>query len=279
MAGKVIGVQSEKGGVGKTMAVCQIAFELTEQGSKVCVVDNDPQGNATSSFFGDKEDGGWPTAITGEGGDNPVALTEHLYRRESFAPLQVLEGNDSLWLLGPSDDLAVLESESGDAGNSEEHEGELIQGFCDSIDLLCEAFDYIIIDNGPSFNRKFTASLAASESGGVLLPMTPDFDPLRGVKRAISRIERMREIFDIDIPVIGILLNLWETNPVTQVAKSVKADLETEYGELVFKSVLHKAADLQKARGLQEWIGHLAPKSKAAAQITEITNELERRVR
>tara|TARA_R110002167_G_scaffold204404_10_gene408579 strand:- start:806 stop:1609 length:804 start_codon:yes stop_codon:yes gene_type:complete len=267
MAGKVIGVMNEKGGVGKTTVSTQLAFELADRGNKVCFVDNDPQNNGTSAFFGDEA----PDAISSADPSVSVALTERLYQREGFSPVQVLDDNENLWLLGASDGLALLESE--------DDEEELLESFCDSIELLTEAFDYIIIDNGPSFNRKFTSAILASTSGGVLLPMAPDYDPLRGVKRVAARIDTLKEDHDIEVPVLGILINLWKTNPVTQVARCVKEEAEEHFGDLMLSTVLHEAEDLRKAKALQERVGHLVPRSKATKQMASLVDELVARIK
>jgi len=259
MVGKVLAVANEKGGVGKTTCSVQIGYELAEWGKKVCIIDNDPSGDATTAFCGENI----PDSIKLGNKPEAVSNTIKLYTADSeFSPLEVAK---NLFLMGCTDALSVLKGA----------DMEPAYEFCDSIEILREKFDYIIIDCPPSFGLLFTSAMLASVSGGVLIPMIPDELSFKAAKKVKSRIDQMNDRMRINLKILGVISNKVMNNPMPQSVKHYLERMDEEFGNLVFKTQVHQAVKISDAIALQEKVSSYAKKdSKAALQISALTDEI-----
>lgn len=141
----VIAISNQKGGVGKTT----ISFNLSQilsikKGTRVLVIDNDPQGNLTASFLAN------PTVMPGTALD--------LYDGKSVTPIPA---NENLFLIGSDISLAPVA----------ERDFQVIFKLKESIKRIKSRFDYILIDCLPSFGHLHFAALNAADY--VLIPVNP----------------------------------------------------------------------------------------------------------
>ena len=263
MVGKVFAVANEKGGVGKTTITVQLGHEIADRGKKVCIIDNDPSFDATTALYGDVI----PESITEGNKPGGVSNTVKLYTSGSqFEPIKVKQ---NLFLMGSTDALSVLKNADLDPAYE----------FLDSVDLLLEEFDYIIIDCAPSFGLLFTAAMIAASSkgsgGGVLIPMIPDDLSFKAAKKVTTRIAQMNKRLNLNLRVLGVLANKVVNNPMPQSVRSYLADINDEFGPVVFNTMLHQTVKISDATSLQEKVADYArASSKAAVQITRLADEV-----
>ncbi|MFC1337323.1 MAG: ParA family protein [gamma proteobacterium symbiont of Clathrolucina costata] len=259
MAGKVQAVANEKGGVGKTTCSVQLGFELAERGKRVCIIDNDPSGDATTALCGEEI----PDSIRLGNKPEGVSNTIKLYSADNeFQPLEVAE---NLFLMGATDALSLLKGA----------DMEPAYEFCDSVDMLREKFDHVIIDCPPSFGLLFTAAMLASSNGGVLIPMIPDDLSFKAAKKVIERITRMNDRSRTDLRILGIVANKVVNNPMPQSVKHYLDRMNEEFGDLVFKTQVNQTVKISDAIALQEKVSAYAKSdSKAAQQISSLTDEV-----
>ena len=146
---KVISIINQKGGVGKTTTVINLAAGLSMKGKKILVIDLDPQGNAT----------------TGLGLSNTLSSDTTIYN--------VLNGNkkiseviqntsfENLNLITSNVDLSGLEVETaGDSRRAFKLKDELTFILNDSR----ASYDYILIDCPPSLSLLTIMALVASDA-------------------------------------------------------------------------------------------------------------------
>jgi|GEM_PF-2837023 len=257
--GKVISIVNEKGGVGKTMLSVQLAREFAERGKVVCVIDNDPSGDATTAMCGDDV----PKTISLGNKPEAVSNTIKLYSTDGeFSPHLVSE---NLYLIGATDALSLL------AGANMEP----AYAFCDSIDMLSEKFDCIIIDCPPSFGLLFTAAMLASTSGGAVIPMVPDDPSFKAAKKVKSRLDQMNARMRLNLKIVGVVANKVANNPMPQSVKHYIESMEEEFGELALETKITQTIKISDAIALQEKISSYAKlNSKAVIQMSTLADEI-----
>jgi chromosome partitioning protein len=264
MAGQVIVVGCEKGGVGKTTLAVQLASEFAQRRGRVLVIDNDPSGDATTALCGNDIPDSIRLGTSPEG----ISSTIKLYTPD--VEVQPHKLDDNLYLIGATEDLSMF------GGSSMEPMYEFNQ----AIQSLIEQFDYIFIDCPPSFSVPFSSALFSCHSGGVLIPVLADELSFRAAKKVIKRVGQMIEMTKNPTPILGIIANRIDTNPVPQSVKYYLNEMNTEFGELLFEVTINKAVQITDATSLSLKVSkHGKSNSKAAKQIRLAADELFTRLK
>ena len=169
--GKIIAVANQKGGVGKSTAVINIAAYLGFRDFKVLCVDSDPQGNTTTGFGIKKKSVPASTydVITGKTRiQDAIIPTE--FKNVSIVPA--------------TEDLAGCELE---LAQNENRVNRLKMQL-----LTCkEDFDYIFIDCPPALGTITINGIVACDS--VIVPMLAEFYALEGLSQLVNTINKAVE--------------------------------------------------------------------------------------
>ena len=198
---RTIAVLNQKGGVGKTTTVANIAAALASVGSRVVAIDLDPQAHLTIHL------GLEPQIV--EAGSYKI-LTQSAKFEE-----QIMLVRPNLWLLPANINLVGAESELVSVVGRETILREAIESSEDK-------FDYCIIDCAPSLGLLTLNALAAADE--VLIPLQPHFLALQGFGQLLQTIELVNKRINPNLTVKGVLLCMFDSR--ASLPNEVKADIE-----------------------------------------------------
>jgi chromosome partitioning protein len=196
-----IAMLNQKGGVGKTTSVVNIAAALAAEGKKVVAADFDPQSHLTIHL------GVEPDSI--EGGSYKL-LTDSAEFDEC-----IIETRPNLFLLGANINLVGAESELVSVVGR-----EII--FREAIARSKHNFDYLIIDCPPSLGLLTLNALAAADE--VIIPLQPHFLALQGLGKLLQTVSLVSRRINPALKVSGILLCMFDSR--TSLSEEVKSDID-----------------------------------------------------
>ncbi|MBE0536676.1 MAG: AAA family ATPase [Phycisphaerae bacterium] len=198
---RTIAVLNQKGGVGKTTTVVNLAAALAMKGQRVMVIDLDPQAHLTIHFGVDAEtDGHGAYEVLTKSADMSNALVN-------------VRGN--VWLLGANINLVGAESELVSVVGRETVLREALES-------LTESFDYVIIDCPPALGLLTLNALAAVKE--VFIPVQPHFLALQGFSKLLQTVSLVGRRINPDLRVAAIVLCMFDTR--VTLSSEVKADIK-----------------------------------------------------
>lgn len=196
-----IAVLNQKGGVGKTTTVANLAAALARAGAKVVVVDLDPQSHLTIHL------GLEPDLV--EAGSYKVLTQSAQFEKE----IMLVRAN--LWLLAANINLVGAESELVSVVGRETILREAIRNVEDQ-------FDYLIIDCAPSLGLLTLNALAAADE--ILIPLQPHFLALQGFGKLLQTVDLVNKRINPKLQVKWVLLCMFDSR--ASLPGEVRADIE-----------------------------------------------------
>jgi chromosome partitioning protein len=220
---KVIAVANQKGGVGKTTTSVNLAAALALQGQSVLLIDLDPQGNATSGLGVDSR-------------SLPKTVYNCLIKQEKIEDSCVPTCVTGLSLLPSNADLAGAEIE---LVHMEAREGYLR----DAVKGIQREYDLIFLDCPPALGILTINALSASTS--VLIPVQCEYYAMEGLTRLLSSIERVRQTFNAELSLEGIVLTMFDAR--NTLARQVAEQVRTHFQGKVYDTVIPRNVALAEA--------------------------------
>jgi chromosome partitioning protein len=251
MARHIIAVLNQKGGVGKTTTVVNLAIFLRKLNKSVLVVDIDPQGNATSGLGVDKQ------LIT-------ASTKELMLGAKPFEQI-VLHAEGGVHLIPTAQSLAGLEVE---LVNGVDREFRLKRA------LERSNYDYIIIDCPPSLSLLTVNALTAADS--IIIPVQTEYYALEGLSQLLEVIQLIKSGLNPNIELLGVLLTMYDKR--TTLAEQVKGEVEKHFGDKVFTTVVPRNVRLAEAPSYGMTIYSYDKWSKGARAYHSLAKEVHNRV-
>jgi chromosome partitioning protein len=252
MAGSIIAVTNQKGGVGKTTTAVNLAYYLAKSGHKVLLVDFDPQGNATSGLGIDKR-------------NLQATVIDVLSGEKTLEETVVKTKHKNLFVLPTTPQLANAEVE---LAKVQHRFSRLKQGLAD------HPYDCVIIDCPPSLSLLTVNALIAANY--VLLPVQAEFYALEGLGQLLETMQLVRKGLNPNLELLGVILTMVDSR--TTLSNQVMAEVHKHFPGKVFQTVIPRNIRLAEAPSHGLPVGAYDRWSKGARAYKMLTKEVIIRV-
>jgi chromosome partitioning protein len=250
--GRTIACANQKGGVGKTTTVVNLASYLSLAGERVLVIDLDPQGNATSGLGLDR--------TTFE-----YSIYDAIVDEMPLAPI-IVRGPLGMDIVPSAVALAGAEVELAPVEARERRLASLLRDVVDR-------YDFIFIDCPPSLGLLTVNALTAA--GSVLIPLQCEYYALEGLTQLLATVNLIRDNLNPDLELEGVLLTMYDSR--TNLSADVAAEARRHLGPSIFDTVVPRSVRLSEAPSHGQPIAVYRPDSAGAMAYKALADEFRRR--
>ena len=223
---KIISVINQKGGVGKTTTVINLATALAELGKKILVIDLDPQGNAT-------------TGLGVSNNDDDKNIYKIIIGQNNLNNCIQASCVKNLDLIGSNVNLSGLEVETA----SDPKRAFLLKEILEKNENIFSQYENIFIDCPPSLSLLTVMSLVVADE--LLVPLQTEFFALEGISQLVKTIERIKINLNPSLNIRGILLTMFDKR--NKLSNQVDEEARKYFKDKVYKTVIPRNVRLSEA--------------------------------
>jgi chromosome partitioning protein len=251
--GRTIACANQKGGVGKTTTVVNLASLLALDGDRVLVVDLDPQANATSGF----------------------GIDHARLQRSSYDA--IIDGADlrTLIVRAPESHVDLVPSTIALAGAEVELAGATgrERRLRRLVEPVADDYDVIFVDCPPSLGLLTVNALTAADA--VLIPLQCEYYALEGLTQLLATIDLVRDHLNPRLSIDGVVLTMADAR--TNLSADVEAEARRHLDGAVYETVIPRSIRLSEAPSHGRSIASYAPQSRGGLAYAALAAEFRGR--
>ncbi len=248
----IITFANQKGGVGKTTSVVNLAGCLAERGKKILLIDFDPQANSTTHLG---------CANRGEGTSLEFLFGEKL-------PILNYALLKNLFIIPSS--LSLAEAEIKLTMKPIGRETMLKM----AVEKIRNEFNFILIDCPPNLGILTTNALCAADK--VLIPVQTQYLPIDGLKTLLEVAKDVQNSIGKERYILGILGTMYAKRE--NACQEIVELLQKTFGELFFNTLIRRSVSIQEASASKKPVNLYNPACFGAQDYNKFTDEFLERI-
>lgn len=222
---EILGIVNQKGGVGKTTTAINLATGLVAVGKNVCVLDLDPQGNAS-------------TGLGVERKDRKITSYDLLVNGRSAKDAIIKTSIPKLDMIPATIDLSGADLELATMAKREFRLRGALQELAAS-----GKYHSIIIDCPPSLNLVTLNALTAADK--VMIPLQCEFYALEGLSHLLKTIKIIKERYNKKLEIEGVVLTMYDRR--NKLTENIESDVRGYMGSMVYSTVIPRNVRVSEA--------------------------------
>lgn len=291
---KKISIFNQKGGVGKTTSVVNIAVALARLEKKVLVIDMDPQANTTTGLGIDKytdddsiydlfyelddnieNEDDKSIEIESEDEENIDTTSKPLNKEtDEEKANEEKEIDFSKYIKETESGVFLIKSESSLSGLEVElvsldpvKRTQVLKNIVDKID---DSYDYVIIDCPPSLGLLSINALVASDS--IIIPIQTEYYALEGVSELMNTYKLVKDSLNENLDIEGVLLTMFDKRE--NLSYEVVEEVKSYFKGKVFRTMIPRNVRLAEAPSYGKSVIEYEERSKGAIAYKMLAQEI-----